>query len=257
MDNRCSSCGYVNEPYAPKCSKCGVSFQESLNEKKGSMNDFRLFSILYLITSLVGTGNLIYRYVVMRQFTYGIFSGVPSFNSQQVQNIVTPMLYLAEIIAAISAIVTLISIIYLRRGFKTLSKRDNNFNTSVTGTTLIFAGLIMVVVALLVLVSLLVTALPGLLQPTPTFNTGSLAGIAGAGLLILAGGVVLIVGVIMGIILGLHKLSVKFDESMFEVSWILYLVSFFFSPLGIVAAYFSYAGTNRTSKRIDESLTAA
>ncbi len=256
MENRCRECGYQNEPYASKCSKCGTSFEHIINEKKRSMKEFRVFSIIYLITSAIGTGDFIYRYVFAGQFSYGIFSNVPSVNPGQVQSAITPLLYIFEIIAGVSAIITLVSIYFLRNGFKILAKEDRDFSTPVTGTTLIFVGLIMVIVALLIVVALLVTMLPGLLQPTPTFNLASLATLAGVGFLVVIGAIIFLAGIIMGMLIGLHRLAVVFDEGMFDAAWILYLISFFFSPIGLVAAYLSYAGTKKTERRLDASVSS-
>ncbi|AKA49036.1 hypothetical protein IX51_07900 [uncultured archaeon] len=226
-----------------------------LQDQKRSMMDIRVFSIIYLITAAIGTGDFIYRYTVGGQFTFGYFSNIPNVNPGQVQSAFAPYLYIFEILGAISAIVTLVSIFFLRSGFKTLFKHDKEFGTPVTGTTLIFAGLIIVVVGVFVLVALLLTMLPGLLQNPPVFSLSNIAAIGGVGIIVAIGAILLLVGLIMGILIGLHRLAVKFEDGMFEAAWILYIIAFFFSPIGLIAAYLSLEGTNHTMKRLDEAIS--
>lgn len=255
MENRCTECGYRNDSYAAKCSKCGASLEGILKDQRRGMLDVRVFSIIYIITAAIGTADFIYRYSAAGQVTYGYFSSVPSLTSAQFESTVLPYLYIFEILAAFSAIVTLVSMFFLRSGFKTLYSHDKEFSTPLTGITLIFVGLIIVAIGAFVLVALLLSMLPGLLQSPPTYSIGSITTLVGVGLIVVLGAILLFIGVILGLLIGFHRLAVKFDDGLFDAAWVLYIISFFFAPIGLVAAYLSYAASNRTVRRIDEAST--
>lgn len=254
MENRCPNCGYKNEPYATKCEKCGNSLSELLKIQRSSLMDVRMFSIIYLIVSAIGTASFIYNELGFGRLTFGYFSNVPNITPGQVQSAIVPELYILEIFSVVSAIISLVAIYFLRSGYKRMYKYDRELSTPLTGTTLVFVGLLMVVIGVIVLIALLASVLPGLLQNPPVYNVGALAGLGFAGILVVLGAILLLIGVILAILLGLHKLGVKFDEGMFDAAWILYLISVFFQPIGLIASYLSFEASRRTIRRIDEAM---
>lgn len=253
MDNRCPSCGTRNNAYATKCKKCDNPLDQLLRDQKSSITDIRAFSIVYFITSVIGTASFVYNYITTGKFSYGYFSSVPSINTAQAQAVLTSTLYPLEILAGLSAVITLVSIFFLRSGYGKLRRYDFDFSSPITGTTMIFVGLIMLVVGIIALLAFFIAIIPGLLQNPPVFSSTSIAQLGLVAIVVLIGGILFIIGVILSILLGLHRLAGKFDEGMFEGAWVMYLISLIFQPIGIIAAIMSYAGSNRTIKRLDES----
>lgn len=252
MDNRCPNCGTRNNAYATKCSKCETSLEQVIRDQRSSLMDIRAFSIVYLITSVIGTVSFVYDYVTTGSFSYGYFSSVPTITPGQEQNVMTSSLYPLVILSGLSAAVTLVSVYFLRSGYMKLRRYDYDFSSPITGTTMIFIGLIMLVIGIFALLSLIIAILPGLLQNPPVFSSTALAQLGLVGILVLIGAILLLIGVILGILLGLHRIAGKFDEGMFEVSWIIYIISVFFQPLGIIASILSFVGSNRTISRLDD-----
>lgn len=255
MDNRCPNCGYPNGTYETRCRKCGGTLEEVLKTEKSAMNDMRVFSLIYLVTAVIGTVTFVYRYIGFNQFSYGFFSNVPNITPGQAISAVTPYMFVFEAISGISIIITLVSVFFLRGGLKKLKKLDEEFDSPHLGTTLFFVGLVLVAISTFALLLLLIGMIPDLSRSPPAIPFNILAILAPVAIVLVVGAIVLIVGVILAVILGLHRIAEKFDDSRFEAAWVLYIIGIFFAPVSLIAAYLSYDGASSSMKKIRKALS--
>lgn len=251
MVRRCPSCGTVNSLEARACEKCGNSFEEQVEKEILAVKDIRVYSLFVLIMSLVSTAQYVLSIVDNGSYTSsGLFSMFSGLNAQGFANQLTVIAVVLEFVAVLSILLQIISIIYLRAGFRKIVKGDYEFSTPITGTTLLIVGLILGMIGIVIVLALIVPFLATISQgSTPVFN-GSLGGILAGGLLAALGGLLILIGYILGVLLGLHRLASRFEQPYFDYGWILLIISLFFSPLSIVAGFLLYKGSTSTAEML-------
>lgn len=259
MPTRCPSCGTHNLRGAIKCSGCQFSFEHISQEEMKSLKNLHVFAIIFLITAVISaldfTINVLATTLYGASFNYGltaVFSGLTtSFSSSNL----TIFVLLFEAILVAILFVQCLSFIYLRSSFIKLREFDFNFSTPTTGTTLLIVGVILAIIGFGVLLAFLIPLL-GSLGPTPssqaTLPLAALGAVALGGFVGIIGGLLLVIGYIIGLLLGLHRLARKFEESYFDFALVMIIVALLFTPLELIAAILIIMGTRKSRQRIED-----
>ena len=155
--------------------------------------------------------------------------------------------YFLLLIAAIT-IVAMLSYYMLYRGFNVLSKSSTRFASPRTGSLLLMAGFAMVILPAVAIILMVPNILSGI--SASTLSGSLLTKLLLASSVLLLGVVLLLIGIIMGIIMGMHRLASAFNTGMFDAAMILYLISFVFTPIILIAAVLVLAGCNESLRKI-------
>lgn len=260
MPTRCPSCGTYNSLGAINCTKCQNSLEHISLEAHKSLKDLRAFGIIFLITSIISVAEFGLNLAGTTFFGTGLGLRLTSILSGLTTSLsssnLTVFLLIIEVVSVVFLFVECISFIYLRSSFTKLRKFDFNFSTPATGTNLLIVGIIMALVGIGVVLAFLfpligslglTTAIPTAL-PLATLGLIALGGLVGT-----IGALLVLIGYIIGVLLGLHRLSSKFEESYFDYALVLIIVSLFFTPLGLIAAALVIWGTRRSGQRLKDA----
>lgn len=259
MPTRCPYCGTYNKLNASGCSRCSKSLDHITGEEHKSLRDVRAFGIIFLITMLISVGDFVLNLLTTSTTGLGYNPGFTSvFNgigAALTASDFTDLFLVFEIVVVVMLFVQCISFIYLRSSFVKLGKFDVSFSTPSTGTGLLIAGIILSIIGLGAVIAFLFP-LSGSISSnaTPTaFSLASFGAIALGGLTGGVGVLLLFIGYIIGVLLGLHRLSTKFEETYYDYALVLIVVSLFFTPLGLIAAILILIGTRRSAGRLKGS----
>lgn len=261
MPRRCPYCGTENRLSAENCSKCQNSLEHISQEEHKSLKDLRVFSIVFLITSLISTGEFAYNVastsILGNPYGFGLTSIFTTIATPFSTTGLTTFFLIVEIFFVVILFVYCVSFIYLRASFSKLRKFDFSFSTPTTGTTLLIIGIILALIGfglILAYIFPLLNSLSGTTPANPTAIPTAALGFVilggfGAGI----GALLLLIGYIIGVLLGLHRLALKFEDSYFDYGLVLIIVSLFFSPIGLIAAVLIFLGVKRSKQRLDNA----
>ncbi len=257
MPRRCPNCGTYNSLGSETCSKCQNSLEHIAQEEEKSLKDLRVFGIIFLITAIASTGEYIYNIVATTISGAGVGPGLTSLLSGVTSSLslssITTYLFVVEILAVIILFIEAISFVYLRSSFNKLRKFDYSFSTPSTGTTLLVIGIIMTIVGFGLILAFIFPLLGAATTSPSTFPLSILGAILLGAIVGGIGGLLLFIGFIIGVLLGLHRLSKKFEESYFDYALVLIIVSILFTPLFLLAAIFILLGIKRSGNRIKDA----
>ncbi len=248
MAKSCPNCGYENLDIAIKCASCGTEFTSYSNNSPlpfggnprfvDGITYLRYYTIIGFISLAAG---IILNFVYSGRFSYSyligplgaVVGGTPATSAN-----VTKLFIYSEIAQTVSAILTLIGLYLLYRGFSTLRNIDMQFSIGRTGTILEFAGMALVLIFTLLLLSTL----------SPAGN--NIATLLGFVLLVLLAAILLLVGAVL-VTIGLFRVGTQFDNSMVQAGAILSLF------LGIIGVILLYIGLNEILNRLRRRAASA
>lgn len=110
----------------------------------------------------------------------------------------------------------------IRGGMRILSQVDGGFKICYTGTTLMIVGLLIVVLGLVVGLAAIAVGWASLQVAGPPF--GMLSGLITIFIVALIGGVIYFIGEILTFIIGAFKLNGRYNNSLYMVAGILYII---------------------------------
>ncbi len=261
MAKFCPKCGYNNDDIAQTCASCGASLDDSQsvpletteNNKRylEALIQLRYYTIIGFISLVVG---IVINYVFLRSFSYGYligplgtaFGGV-SLNTSNVSALVA----YAEIALTVSAILTIIGLYMLYRGFSILKVLNPQFSLGKTGTVLEMIGMVLVALGT---IGLLATVLPlvnlGNSSAATSLAQSQIGALLGLASLVLIAGILLLIGIIMALI-GIFRVGSRYDNTVVKVGAILTLF------LGIVGTILLFIGftdiINKLRRSIDQA----
>ncbi|MGC8562850.1 MAG: DUF973 family protein [Thermoplasmata archaeon] len=151
-------------------------------------------------------------------------------------------IFSASFLSIGASVLMLVSFVYLRSGYGLLKKSSERFNSPYTGVNLFFAGLILIVVAVLLVLGGAMANSLGLI-------------LVGAAIMIVAG-IMILVGEILGLILGSFRMRDYFNDSTFSTAGIMFIIGIFFALFSFIGAILVYLGTNSAIKRIQQPVSA-
>lgn len=260
MPRRCPICGSYNSLGAIKCKQCQNSIEFISQEDQRSLKDIRGFGIIFLITAIVAVSEFALSSVNSSVPGSGLGFWLASIlNGLSYTNLTTGLtttLLILEAVSVLALFVECVSFIYLRSSFIKLKKFDYNFSTPLTGTTLLIVGIVMAIIGLGTVLAFIFPLLNTIGNPNATpsnFPVASLGAILFGGFFGGIGLLLLVIGYIMGVLLGLHRLATKFEESFFDYALVLVIISVLFSPAGLIAAILVLLGVGRSQQRIKDS----
>lgn len=251
MVRRCPSCGIENSLGRTSCERCNTSLIQVMDRETNALANVRIFAILVITVSAIGSV-----WYVLDIIGYGplrVFGFRSIFNNHTVQEVISGLsriLVFVEVFLVSLTVLQEVSMLYLRSSFVELMKGDFSFSTPRTGMNLLLGGLIGLAAGIAVLFAFTVPLLKTLQTNPSAVPLNLYGGIALAGILTAIGGIIVLIGYIIGVFLGMHRFADRFEESLFDYSWITYLISIFFIPLGIVAGILALLGVRVTVKRI-------
>ncbi|MCL4333428.1 MAG: DUF973 family protein [Candidatus Thermoplasmatota archaeon] len=199
------------------------------SEVMNALRNIMTFSILSMVGFLIDLAAFI-----ITIFSFGeILSRISSPSSITTALGATFLAIIATVIS--SAIILVVSFIFLRSGYKTLKGVSERFSSPYTGTNLFFIGLILTVVGALLALGSALAVSPGLIIVSLV--------------IIFAAIIIAFIGQILGLILGSFRLKDFFKESTFSAAGILYIVGIFFAIFSLVGSILLYVGTKSVMKR--------
>ena len=261
MAKYCPKCGTENDDAAQACISCGAPLTISGGNAPDTVEKNRLYlqGVINLrYYTIVGFLSLIagiaLDFVFLRSFSYGYlvgplgaaFGGV-SFNTTNVG----ALLAYSEIALIVSAVLTLVGVFMLYKGFGILKSLGSEFSVGRTGAILEFIGMILVVLGVIGLLAIVLPAINLGSTSTPASISPSEAGaILGIAFLVLIAAIILLVGVIMALI-GLFRVGTHFNNSLVKVGAIL---TFFLGIVGTILLFIGFTDIiNHLRKSIGET----
>ncbi|MCL4336928.1 MAG: DUF973 family protein [Candidatus Thermoplasmatota archaeon] len=258
MAKFCSKCGSENDDFAQNCISCGSPLTISAGsitdtpEKKrlylqGMMN-LRYYTIVGFLALVAG---IVLDFVFMRTLSYGYlvgpigaaFGGV-SLNTANVG----ALLVYSEITLIVSAVLTLIGVFMLYRGFAVLKSLDPEFSVGRTGAMLEFIGMILVVLGVIALLAIVLPSINlGSATTTASISPSEIGTLLGIALLVLIAAILLLIGVIM-VLIGLFRVGSHFNNSLVKIGAILTIF------LGIVGTILLFIGFTDIIKQLKKSI---
>lgn len=201
-----------------------VETPESTNRDISALKSVRLFSI----TALIGYIFTTISFVISISNAFMILS---DFQGKRVA-IISPMLILSITFSIVGFVVIILSLLFIREGYRQLMGDRVEFRSPYKGTVLYFYGLILALAGVVVIVSGIIYY-PVLL-------------LAGA-ILVITGGVMSFIGIILALIVGVFRLDGMYGG--FAAAAVLFIFGLFFPVFSFVAAALIY---NRTTRKIAE-----
>jgi len=125
----------------------------------------------------------------------------------------------------------------IRPGIRQLSQIDGGFSICYTGTTLMIAGLLIVVSGLVV------AAIIGAVEERPAI--AALGGSMLAFGVIIIGGIISLIGYILTFILGTFRLHSRYQNSLYMAAGILFVVDILLTFLGLGGVLTAFVGLGR------------
>ncbi len=245
MLRKCPTCGSEVDASASVCPVCGLEMSMPASDSQISGILFiRRFAIISVISGIIGIATTV--------SGYGFSSIIPvsgSSVSTSVSGFINSpeFAYFLLLIAAIT-VVAMISYYMLYRGFSVLSKSSTRFASPRTGSLLLMAGFALVILPAVAIILMVPNLLSGI--SASSISGSLLTKLLLASSVLLLGVVLLLIGIIMGIIMGMHRLASTFNTGMFDAAMILYLISFIFSPIILIAAVLVLAGCNESLRKL-------
>lgn len=246
MANFCPKCGFENEENAQTCASCGAQLSSSAGNAGKSLEhnpkflqgliDLRYYTIIGFISLVAG---IALDLVFLKTFSYAYlvgplgaaFGGV-TLNTSNVSSLIA----YSEIALIVSAVLTLIGVYMLYRGFSVLKTLDTEFSIGKTGAVLEFVGMIFVVLAVIGLLAVLLPIVNfGTGSPSTTAITSSIGIILGLSFLVLFAAIILFVGIIM-VLIGIYRVGGHFENSVVKVGAVLTVF------LGIIGTILLFIG---------------
>ncbi len=193
-----------------------------------ALRDIRKFSLLSMIGFAIS--------VVTLATLFAYLGVIVSSIATPTQNIgpLSGVLIALGLISIGSALLLLVSFVFLRSGYRTLKGISDRFKSPYTGINLYFAGLV-------------VAVLGGAAVVGGAIAHSSVLVIA-AIIVILLGGILGFVGEILGMVIGSFRLRDHFNNHTFGTAGIMFIIGIFFSPLNLVGAILIYRVTNSIIK---------
>jgi hypothetical protein len=245
MLRKCPTCGSEVDASASVCPVCGLEMSMPVSDGQISGILFiRRFAIISIISGIIG--------IITAVSGFG-FSSIIPVSGGSVSTSVSAFINSSEfvyflILIATITVVAMFSYYMLYRGFNALSKSSVRFASPRTGSLLLMAGFAMVILPAVAIILMVPNLLSGI-------SASSLSGPFLTKLLLvssvlLLGVVLLLIGIIMGVIIGMHRLALAFNTGMFDAAMIMYLISFIFTPIILIAAVLVLAGCNESLRKI-------
>lgn len=257
MSRTCPNCATVNKMGTIECPKCGNSLLPIIDREVSSLSDLRVFSIILLLFGILNTAVYVLNVVDTGSYLSGGFLSMLGLNGTNLNSSnLTTLFLLVEVGFVVTLFLEILSYVYLRAGFSKLAENDYNYETPKTGVTLLIAGGILVMVGLSVILALLGPLILAAQTGNVTSNLGLIALLGASGIIAIIGGLIFLVGYILGVLLGFRRTAGKFEEPLFDIGWILLLISIFFSPLSLVSAVLFLMATSTTRQRLYEVKSA-
>ncbi|MFG1414668.1 MAG: DUF973 family protein [Thermoplasmataceae archaeon] len=233
----CPNCGAKIDKDAVICPACGASqtgtsgFGSISNQQESTftvsgrdldgiknVKTASLLGIIGIILGLVGAG------AIEGAILSGIQSGSP-FTA-------IPALF---IVALIGIIIGFVSILLYRAGFRDLREVDGQFGTPYTFTTVLLVGFAVLILALLLVLGGVVAL--------------SLSLVLFGAVLVIIAAILLLLGDIVGIILGLWRVGVRYNNTLIKVGAIFYIIPY----LDVLAPVLVFIGANSVEKKLETS----
>ena len=188
-----------------------------------ALHDVKNFSILAIVGFLLGmVGLALGVSYLLTALSRGISSPQPLTSSLSATYSILP-------ISVPAIILQIVSLVFLRSGYRHLKSTSGRFDSPYTGINLYFTALILIFLGIVLIIG-------------AALNT-SLILVFGGVLMILVGGIMGLVGEILGLAIGAFRLRDHFNKSAFGTAGIMYLVGIFIPLFSFVGAILVYRGT--------------
>ena len=254
MASRCKKCGYSNDAYSTNCAKCGNSLSDNLQNFKSGLDNIRKFSILYLVSSLIGTADFIFGFIGTKQVLIWVYSSFSLLTIDDIKGALSSHLYIYQLFIAVSLIIALFAVYFLRKGYRHFEKNEPALGRSVKATHIVYGGLAVMIVSEIVMAGIIIAMIPGINLVPPAYSTTELNLILSFSIAASIGGSLGFIGFLLGIHIGLHRVSWSMGEGRYGILNLFYIVSLAVPPAGLIASYLTYYSTGIMVQKLNNSL---
>jgi hypothetical protein len=201
---------------------------EMRNVEIGALRTLRSGFLYLLVAVIVGIVAALAGLISIMAAFFGFMAAVPLGPSAFAGVVGAVVLLLILLLVAVG--IALYAIFgKIRPGMRQLSEVDNGFRICYTGTTLMLVGLVIMVLGIIVLAAMFAAA---------SFSPGATWGAVVSGLILalgvlLIGGIIGLIGNILTFIVGAFKLHGKYQNSLYMVAGILFVVDIILMFLGL------------------------
>jgi hypothetical protein len=157
---------------------------------------------------------------------------------ERLMNVILPFLI-------VGAILSIISLLFLRSGFKELVRAGRDLKTGLTGASIYLVAFVLLMIGVAVLFTSLVQVLPSISSNAPP-PSPYLAPLVGGVLIVIIGAIAALVGVIM-VIIGLYKVGSIYQDGLIKVGAILIIIPY----LSIVAPFLLFFGLGNAIRKAE------
>jgi len=145
----------------------------------------------------------------------------------------------------VGVILSIISLLFLRSGFKELVRAGRDLKTGLTGASIYLVAFVLLMIGVAVLFTSLVQVLPSISSNAPP-PSPYLAPLVGGVLIVIIGAIAALVGVIM-VIIGLYKVGSIYQDGLIKVGAILIIIPY----LNIVAPFLLFFGLGNAIRKAE------
>ncbi len=140
------------------------------------------------------------------------------------------------VLGLVSAILMLLSFVFLRRGYRVLKGMSEEFSSSYTGVNLFFIGLLVIIVGSIALIPLIIV------------HVSAVAVSIGIIVVLIVGVIMTFIGEILAIIVGPFKLRTYFNKPTFGTAGVMMIIGIFIPFISMVGVVLIYVGANSLLK---------
>ena len=140
------------------------------------------------------------------------------------------------VLGLVSAILMLLSFVFLRRSYRVLKGMSEEFSSPYTGVNLFFIGLLVIIVGSIALIPLIMV------------HVSAVAVSIGIIVVLIVGVIMTFIGEILAIIVGPFKLRTYFNKPTFGTAGVMVIIGIFIPFISMVGVVLIYVGANSLLK---------
>ncbi|AWR95619.1 DUF973 family protein [Acidianus brierleyi] len=209
--------------------------QNNYQKDREALSKIRLYALLQIVTIIIGiVGSIALIATIIP--TLLLSSAVPS----NLVVLLTPIIGILIGLTILLLIISIVSILQLRKGYGILKTLSSDFSPPFTGTTLILIAIPLIILGLIVLALTIVPIIPLIVKHPHTVPSNILPSIALGLIIIVIAGIMALIGDILYSIVGSFNLSKRYGEEGFKTAGYLFIIALVLSLFNSLSQIFVF-----------------